>query len=301
MKKKINEILTDVTKKLLPQCLNEQTAQAESWWLLEQLTKKTKTELIQQDELVLSAQDWNTLTSWTTERVEQNKPLQYIIGTVPFLDLEIIVEPPILIPRPETEEWVAWLIEKLEPLKDKHGSQPAIKILDIGVGSGCIALALARAFPYATIIGVDANNTAVALSKKNKTHNKINNAIFLQSNLYQELSQHKNSFDLIVSNPPYISYTEYKNLSREVLDWEDKNALVASDDGFAIHKKILDDAKHYLKHDDALLSPDLPRIVLECGKGQHETLQKSFAQADFKNIEIHQDLETVPRWLTGTI
>lgn len=295
VKKSITKLIAELAQQLLVVCEEKSVAEQESWWLAEKLTQKTKTELLNEKELVLTNDAWHTLESWVAQRLER-KPLQYILGNVPFCNLEILVEPPILIPRPETEEWTSWLFEKLGPIKNEP-----LKILDIGVGSGCIALALARALPYAQIIGVDSDLHAIQLSKKNQEHNKISNAIFLQSDLYQELAQHKQSFDLIVSNPPYIPEEEYRTLSKDVTDWENKQALVASDEGFAIHKKILVDAKKYLKLESILKTHKLPQLVLEFGVGQEVILEKLFTDMGFLTVTVHKDLENRPRWITGQL
>jgi len=294
MKIIINEIIANLTSKLLKICVTEKSAQAESLWMLEKLLGKTQAELIKEKEIELTFEQEKKLNEWIKLRIEKNKPLQYILGTVPFLNLEILVKPPILIPRPETEEWCAWLIEKLKIVRDEK-----IKILDVGAGSGCIALALAKALPYSNVVGVDINPDAINLCKKNKEHNKIKNAIFLKSDIYQELSQHKKSFDLIVSNPPYIPEDEYTTLSKQVVDWEDKKALVSSENGLMAHKKIVAEAKAYLKPDGPLGAKNLPSIVIEFGKGQEEPLEELFEKAGFENIEIHRDLEGVDRWIAG--
>jgi len=296
IKKTSNKIIEDLTSKLLPQCKEQQVAQTESWWLLEKVTGKTQEELILEKSITLTPQQYQTLESWATQRVQENKPLQYILGTVPFCGLEIKVEPPVLIPRPETEEWCDWLIQQFEPVKKEK-----IIILDLGCGSGCIALALANAFSYATVIGVDIHLNAIRLSEKNKNHNEIKNAIFIKSDLYNELDQYKSTIDLIVSNPPYIPQEEFDKLSRQVTDWEDKSALVAHDQGFAIHKKIIEEAKQYLKENSILRKHNLHQLLLEFGKKQEETIQKILTQAEFKTIQLHKDMEDVYRWVTATL
>lgn len=295
MKQLVNDIIARLTTELLPCSDNKQTAKTEGWWLLEALTHQTQAELIRQEEIMLTMEQIQKLEQWVQDRVEYHKPLQYILGTVPFCELEILVAQPVLIPRPETEEWCAWLIKQFEPVKNKP-----INILDLGAGSGCIALALAHALPKATVLGVDIHPDAIALCKKNKTHNKISNASFIQSDLYQALSPDK-KFDLIVSNPPYISEKEFTALSKDVTEWEDKSALVAEEDGFAIHKKIISHAPLFLKEKSELKQQSLPRLVLEHGKGQAEEVKKLLEQAGLKTIELHKDLEGVHRWITAQL
>ena len=286
----INNIIEKIARDLSCVALAKQ----EGWWLLEKLTSKTKSQLISEENISLDDSQQKKLALWIKQRTEDQKPLQYILGTVPFCDLEIIVKPPILIPRPETEEWCSWLIGELEVVKDEK-----IKILDLGVGSGCIALALAKALPYSTVIGVDVDDKAIALSEQNKSHNNISNAIFIKSNLYQELLQHQNSFDLIVSNPPYISYDEYEGLSKQVTEWESKEALVAGEQGFSIHKKIITDANKFLKPNSILALNNLPRIVLEFGKGQALGIKEIFEHFGFTNTRVYKDMENTERWLAS--
>ena len=288
MNKKLSLIISDLTNKLMPVAKEESSAQAESWWILEHVTGSRRTEMLLKKEISLSCEQLKTLDSIVEQRTKSHKPLQYILGTVPFCNLEIFVTPPILIPRPETEEWTAWLIEDLKETK-----QAKLVILDIGSGSGCITLALAKALPYSTVIGVDINQEAIRLGEKNKTHNKISNALFIHSNLYDELSQYKKTVDMIVSNPPYIDQQDFDQLSEQVKLWEDKRALVAHDRGFDVHKKILQDAHLYLKSGG--------KVLIECGKGQADELKKIFKQNNFENIEIHNDMEKVGRWITGQL
>lgn len=187
-----------------------------AWWILHTITKKTKAELIAQKDIELSKDEDYHLTKIINEHRVELKPLQYIIGWVPFLDLHIFVEPPVLIPRPETEEWTAKLIQQLKKLPEKN-----ISILDLATGSGCIALALGKNFPDARILATDISEQALNLAHKNAKQNKIHNVEFIKSNCYTSIPR-KYVFDLIVSNPPYISQTEWEILSPMVRKWEDK-------------------------------------------------------------------------------
>ena len=155
------------------------------------------------------------------------------MGSTPFAGLEILTQPPVLIPRPETEEWTVNLIEQLQGLPDKK-----LQILDLCTGSGCIALALADALPQAKIFGTDISDSALALANHNKIHNHIPNVEFLRSDLFAQIPQ-KFTFDLIVGNPPYIDEQEWNNLDPSVTQSEDKHALLAADHGLALIKKII--------------------------------------------------------------
>ena len=211
----------------------------EAWWLLEHVTGKKKETLITQGSL--SEQEQLSLQSLILKMKDEHMPLAYILGFVPFLDLKIHVKPPILIPRQETEQWIQELIEALK-------NEPAqnFSILDIGTGSGCIALALAKQFPLAHITAIDINRSALELARHNSKTNGISNITFIQSDLFASI--HSGSrFDLIVSNPPYIDPSMIHSLSKEVKDWEDHAALFADNQGMAIIDKILQQADDFLK------------------------------------------------------
>ena len=150
-----------------------------AWWILESITNKKKANLIAHETITLTSDQQQKLDSWIDQLINKNIPLQYLIGSVPFIDLEILVETPTLIPRPETEEWCVNLIEQLNKLSHKK-----LTVLDLCSGSGCITLALAQAFPAAHVYGLDISDKAIALAQKNAIHNRISNATFLHSDLF---------------------------------------------------------------------------------------------------------------------
>jgi release factor glutamine methyltransferase len=264
-----------------------------AWWLLQAIVKKTKAELIAQKEIELSKDEDYHLKKVINEHRVELKPLQYIIGWVPFLDLHIFVESPVLIPRPETEEWTAKLIEQLKKLPEKN-----ISILDLATGSGCIALALGKNFPDARILATDISEQALNLAHKNAKYNKIHNVEFIKSNVYTSIP-HKYKFDLIVSNPPYISQTEWETLSPMVRKWEDKKALTATQEGLSIIHEIINGAYYYLKKDKELNQYKIPQLLIEIGYQQGQAVKNLMEQASFIDVIIHKDLEGKDRVVTG--
>jgi release factor glutamine methyltransferase len=296
----INKIIKNLPKKLSTQ---------ELWWLLEKVTGKSKTQLLTQKELELTGTQEEKLNEFINLRVNGKKPLQYILGSVPFCDLEILVEPPILIPRPETEEWCSWVIEQRPSIhssslkaskntRDENQNKKNIplKILDLCCGTGCIGLALAKALPNAAITGIDKNPRAIKLSEKNKNHNKIENIKFIESDLFTNIPENT-KFDLIVSNPPYIPEKDFKTLSPDVTQWEDKDALVAQDEGLAFYKKIVSTARDFLNPPQN----NLPSIVFEFGINQEDDVKKILEQNNFKNIEVFKDSYNVARWISARL
>src|ERR1700722_14302540 len=147
-KKNINALVGKIEATLTPVYKDFTLREQYAWWILQAITKSDKATLIGLQEIELSEQEQTKLHEWLTEMTEEFMPLQYILGSVPFLDLDILVEPPILIPRPETEEWTSVLIEKLKPLQSHN-----LSILDVCTGSGCVALAIAKAMPKSHIWG----------------------------------------------------------------------------------------------------------------------------------------------------
>lgn len=293
MKYQIADLINDIKEKLTPACSSRHEAEQQAIWMLEEITNKKETTLLIEKEITLSRDVENKLNEWIEQRVLDKKPLQYIFGYVPFLNLKINVEKPILIPRPETEEWVDWLIKKLKPLNMNE-----IRILDIGSGSGCISLALAKNLPNSFVIGVDINPNAIKLAQENQKLNNIINAKFIQSDFYNNLDS-KYKFDIIVSNPPYICENEWKNLDETVKLWEDKAALVAKNDCIDSYRIIIGNAKLFLRQNEILQKNKINCLFLEIGQTQGEDVKSLFVINGFKNIEIYQDLEQKQRWVSA--
>lgn len=253
-----------------------------AWWALEAITEQSKTDLLMQRELSLTQEQADMLNRWVQSQVEHHIPLQYLIGSVPFIDCDILVEPPVLIPRPETEEWCLNLIKSLEQLPHHE-----FRILDICTGSGCIAIALAKAFPQATVYASDISEQALALAQKNAEHNEVH-INFISSDLFDDIPKDLH-FDLIVSNPPYIATDEWRHLDPSVKTWEDSTALVASDNGLGMIKKIITDAIPFLDSSSELISYGIPPLIIEIGHKQGDLVKRAFQKAGYAHGEIKKD------------
>jgi release factor glutamine methyltransferase len=264
-----------------------------AWWMIEAITQQTKRDLLVQPTVLLSPAQQKQLNEWVHQQLVDHIPLQYLIGSVPFGDCTIFVEPPILIPRPETENWCFALIEKLKKLPYQ-----SLRILDLGTGSGCIAIALARALPHATIYATDISPDALTLAQKNATQNNVTNIRFIHSDLFKELSQDM-QFDLIVSNPPYIAFEEWDTLDLSVRAWEDTKALIAPEQGIGLLKKIITQAPAYLEPDPALYAHRIPHLIVEIGYQQGATVAALFGAAHFYKVTIEKDLSGLDRIVTG--
>ena len=185
-------------------------------------------------------------------------PAQYIIGHAEFFGMQLKVDERVLIPRPETEELVELILA--ENLKEN------LKVLDIGTGSGAIALALAKSRPDWTITASDISQDALDLASKNAEIQNLN--IFLKkSDCFSEISS---KYDIIVSNPPYISRSDESEVGLNVLHSEPHLALFADEDGLAIYRRIAEDSKDYLN--------DGGKIYLEIGYKQGQSVPALFKE-----------------------
>lgn len=288
--------INDIRHKIAPAYDgDEMLCQQYAWWILQAVCDKTKTELIMQDTMMLSHEQKEQLDQWIYQIVENHMPLQYLIGSVPFADCDILVQPPTLIPRPETEEWCLHIIEHLQLLSHKK-----IKILDVATGSGCIAISLAHHLPLAEIVATDIADTALELTEKNIEHNKIINITCIKSDLFTSIPQGA-LFDMIVSNPPYISQSEFVHVETSVTHWEDYNALVAPDDGLAIIKKIIAQAPQWIQVNEEMKNKDIPQLVIEIGYAQGAAVRDFMKAAGYNDVLVHKDLEGKDRFVTGRV
>jgi len=292
----------DIIKQLQDQLINRYPDTAlqnqTAWWMLEAVTKKNKAQLIAQDTIELTEQQQRALKNWIHQQVNQHIPLQYVLGYVPFGDLEILVEPPILIPRPETEEWCADIIDQLKQLK--QNSNNPLTILDLCSGSGCIGLAIAHAFPQVHVYAADISPHAIALGTKNAEHNNITNITFITSDLFTQLPKNV-LFDLIVTNPPYIPSDQWQELDLSVTKWEDPNALIADDFGLKIIKQIINQAKKQIQPNAQFLQHNIPQFVIEIDYPQAEIVIELLKHAGFVDVKSKKDLEGKERIIMGSI
>ena len=198
---------------------------AEIEWLLCSLLKCNRLDLYLRYDEPLSQSQLDTLRTWVKRRLK-NEPLQYISGSCDFYGREFFVTPDVLIPRPETERLIDVALEKISSVKSP-------KILDIGTGSGCIAITMAKERPDSLVIGLDNCYNAIAVAQKNSNHLNVLNNSFLEMDILNSSPQ--GMFDLVISNPPYISKKELSGLMKDVIDFEPKTALTDYTDTHFLH------------------------------------------------------------------
>jgi release factor glutamine methyltransferase len=207
------------------------------------------------------------------------EPMQHIVGEAEFYGLPFHLNRDVLIPRPETEH----AVEKVLELAAQFA---APRIVDVGTGSGAIAVALAHKLPAAFITAIDLSPAALAVAKSNAARNGLANRIrFVEGDLLGPVA--KEQFEIVVSNPPYVPEAVRESLSVEVRDYEPAEALFAGEDGLAIYRRLIPDAFR------ALVSGGF--VVLEIGYGQQASVQSLLEDAGFTHIAFTADLQGIPR------
>jgi release factor glutamine methyltransferase len=203
------------------------------------------------------------------------EPMQYITGSQEFFGLDFAVTPAVLIPRPETEHLVEAALQLIEP-------QANTRILDVGTGSGAIAVALAHALPRSRLTAIDLSLAALEVARRNaQRHGVMERVTFLQSDLLSALD--RADFDAVVSNPPYVAEKEI--LEPQVFQYEPHSALFAGPTGLEVYERLIPQARNVLKPQGWL--------ILEIGFGQSPALAKLLS--DWNAVSFLNDLRGIPR------
>jgi len=212
---------------------------------------------------------------------QTGKPIAYIIGSRDFWTLNLQVNEHVLIPRPDTET----LVEKALEILDRHS---AYSILDLGTGSGAVALSLAKELPQATVLASDAHQDALNIAIGNAAHNSIHNVQFLLSDWFTELEDQR--FDLIAANPPYIEAGD-EHLNQGDLRFEPDSALIANNEGLSDLEYIIQNSVRFINNHG--------HVIVEHGYNQQAAVAELFEQHGYSNIICHQDINQLPRCTVG--
>lgn len=221
----------------------------------------------------IKEEDKDKIREMLVLRAKKRKPLQYILGEWEFYGLPFKVSEGVLIPRADTEILVEQCIQLMREVEEPN-------ILDIGSGTGAISIAIANELKSSSVTGIDINEKAIELANKNKTLNKIKNINFVKSNLFENLDKDF-KYDLIVSNPPYISKNEYETLMPEVKNYEPQNALTDLGDGLYFYREISKLAGEYLK--------DTGYLAYEIGYNQAKDVTKILQNNNFDILSVIKD------------
>ncbi|MBQ7764663.1 peptide chain release factor N(5)-glutamine methyltransferase [bacterium] len=271
--------IQELIKILINAGLEENEAKCEIKMLLEHFYNISSKDILLGKELL--EEEFNNLKEKVIYRAKTRTPIQYIIGEAWFMENRFKVTQDVLIPRDETEI----LVRKAIEIIDKNAFED---VLDIGTGSGCIACTIAKK-TNATVLGVDISSDALRIALDNVTKLGINNkAVFRKSDLFDKIREGE-TFDLIISNPPYIPIGTI--LSEEV-KCEPKIALFAEEKGLYFYRKIIEQAPLYLNNGGYLM--------FELGIDEAEYV-KNMMEKDFENIEIIKDLADIDRVIIGKL
>lgn len=243
----------------------------------------SRTDLVVDPDYRLSESEMLKL-HFAVKDLKKFKPIQYIIKKIDFLNTRIMVNESVLIPRPETEELAELII--------KNEKQPGLRILDIGTGSGCIAIALSKNLDEASVFGIDISKEALNLAGKNAFINEVL-LHFVQLNILdpKPFTDFEN-LDIIVSNPPYVTLAEKAAMKENVLRYEPHEALfVDNDDPLLFYKAIL-----YFASDH--LAPG-GRIYFEINEKYGQQIVDLFERSSFEQVTLHKDIHGKDRFVRG--
>jgi len=246
--KKFRDYFNKTLKKIYP------TSEIDTFLflLLEEYLNFKRIDVVLKSNFEISPEDLILLKS-STKLLEQEIPIQYILGKTEFYGFPFILNEHVLIPRPETEELITSILEKVLKTKTFHtnAKEKQLKILDIGTGSGCIPISLKKSLPFAEITAIDVSNEALTIAKKNTVLNKVDINLTQQDIL--KTTSLNQLYDIIVSNPPYVRESEKKEIKNNVLNNEPHMALFVKDNNpLVFYNKIAELAKNHLTKNGTL-------------------------------------------------
>jgi release factor glutamine methyltransferase len=259
----LGEVIVEA-RRLLEQAGIE-TAEQEALWLMAHVLHLSTHHVVTDRDRLLSSSELLAARGLIKRRVGR-EPLQYILGTQEFCGLEFIVNPAVLIPRPETQLLVEYVTQRI------RADQPAT-IVDVCTGSGCIAVAIARLRPHARVIATDLSGPALNVARQNAIRLGVSERItWLEGDLLGPLAEQEleGQVDVIVSNPPYIPELDWATLQPEVKLFEPRSALVAGPQGTELHERLLREASRYLSPGGA--------VIMEIGTGQARAMRRVVEQ-----------------------
>lgn len=270
-----SELRSKLTEKFSPSEAKEM-----SLLIFESLKDWTQTDLLIHNNDAVSDYIVNKATG-IVNRTLKGEPLQYILGVAHFYGLKFKVTPATLIPRPETTELVDLIVDNNTDRKD-------LKVLDLGTGSGCIAISLARNLKFPLVSAIDISSQALAVARENAK--ALNVAVDFRQEDILNLPAPAEKYDIIVSNPPYILTKEAENMDLNVLDYEPHTALFVPDnDPLKFYIPIIEFAERYLDGDGQLYFEINPLCAI--------SLSERVKNAGFRNVEIVKDISGKDRFI----
>lgn len=290
MKQQVNYIISEL-RGFFP----EEELRELAYWIIEETTGMTRTQILTADKGTKNIPNIEIIL----QKLRTHEPIQYIFGHTEWMGLDLRVTPATLIPRPETAELVEWVLS----VCDTH--QP-LRVLDIGTGSGCIAIALKKAAPKWQVMGIDISEEALAVAKENATRNKVE-VNWLQADILSPIAHCPLPIaDIIVSNPPYICNSEKKDMDARVLDYEPHSALFVPDtDPLLFYRQI---ARLALLPSTGTADSgrrNLPAkpiyMFFEINEAYGSDVCEMLRQIGYTNVQLKNDIYGKPRMVFGAI
>jgi release factor glutamine methyltransferase len=282
---KIGDIRNFYKAKLIPD-YDEKEADSLLFMLIEEFAGISKALVLSEPGRTISESELLKI-HFTVKDLKSFKPIQYILGKTEFYGLKIEVNPQVLIPRPETEELVELVIRENQTRKD-------IRVIDVGTGSGCIALAIIKNLPDVSLVAVDISELAIQTASKNAILNNTTIELkvvdFLDKGTWSGLGL----FDIIVSNPPYVRYSEKEFMKKNVLNYEPDGALFVDDKNSLIfYKAIAEFARQNLMKSG--------KVYCEINQYLGKDVLSLFSESGFTDVKILKDLFGNDRFLKATL
>ncbi|WP_018613343.1 peptide chain release factor N(5)-glutamine methyltransferase [Segetibacter koreensis] len=256
-------------------------------WVIENVTGQRKIDRIIYKDLPVSEAQQLQLAK-LAEELLQHKPVQYVLGEAWFADMKLMVNKSVLIPRPETEELVEWMSEDI-----KKSGDTEILLVDVGTGSGCIAIAMKKKLPGLKVSAIDVSKDALEVAKLNSLKQKTNveflHLDFLNENEWNNL----NKYDIIASNPPYIKESEAAEMQKNVLQYEPHLALfVPNENALTFYEAIARFSREHLKPNGS--------VYVEINEALGDQVVKVFAKNGLSEIILKKDLQGKDRMVKAT-
>lgn len=270
-------------------------------WVFEKLTGLSRPDRLKHRDDALHADQLHQLTA-IVQRMQGNEPVQYVLGEAYFHGLKLFVDANVLIPRPETEELVAWIIADVKELGKpvfenttaEADQTRSLKILDVGTGSGCIALALKKAMPKAEVWGCDLSEGALNIARRNGADLNIRvdfqQVDFLDATQWNSLPK----VDIIVSNPPYIAENEKHDMPPNVVEFEPRSALFVPDENPLIFYEALARFGKEKLHQEGC-------IYVEIHEAQGAAVAELFKKAMYEEVQLKKDMQGKDRMIKAIL